>query len=168
MATAKRPTMGESYKDALEQRKLDIFRRQANEISKKDKEKHRVVRVKREDALEIHQKKIEKKQAEVAFHEKNLMEIKKAAKNDFFNILATFMLMFFVVFLVASIVLFLRGFDRATEIGALILALLFLCLSIIAQVKSIEAEQQIKNYTIRLQRATRELQSLQNFHLPPQ
>ena len=60
MATAKRPTMGESYKDALEQRKLDIFRRQANEISKKDKEKHRVVRVKREDALEIHQKKIEK------------------------------------------------------------------------------------------------------------
>lgn len=158
MARKKTTVMGASYKNALEQKKKDSFKKQVLESAKEIKhERHKVAP--RQDSPAERQRKIIVLKKEIARCEAILKEIKAETDNDLYGIFGVFALVVFGALVIMGLLLFVRGPDK-TGILLLVSAVLVLAVSILSQNASMNADKKAEKYTDRLRKLRRELNAL--------
>ena len=158
MAQKKTTAMGESYKDALERKKKDSFRKQVLKSARGTKREHHKITPK-QDSLAERQRKVIALTKEITRCEAKLKNAKVTAENDIYGFFGIFSLVIFAVLMIAGLVLFVRSPDK-TCILLMISAVLVLVVSIFNQNASMNAEKEVRRYTDRLRMLKRELDVL--------
>lgn len=163
MAQKKTTVMGACYKDALEQKKKDSFRKQVLASAREVKRERHNTSPKRDSVAE-RQRKIAVLTKEINHYEAELKEAKAARENDLYGFFGVIALVIFGVLVIVGLVLYVRSSDR---LGLLLLvsAVLVLAMSIISQNASMDAEKKTKEYTEKLKMLRRELNNLTK--IPP-
>ena len=167
MAQKKKTTvMGASYKDALEQKKLDSFRKQAREAAKTTARKPQITSVKSEPI--DRQRKIALLEREIAKCRPKLEEAESAVKNDVYGFFGTMGLIIFGVLTVSGILLYLRRTEPVAAISLMAIGGIAFIFSIIAQMMAMDAEKKVSEYSAKIRKLSREISALKGQKTPPQ
>lgn len=164
----KKLVMGDAYKDALEQKKMDELRRQAEEVRKKRVvNKRRTIKA-RPETFEERQMKIAQTHREIVSCETKLKELKIASESNFYTFFAVLALIIFAMLFLAALVLFSAEGRQENSLSVATLAIIVLGLSLLAQLAGMKADKQEKEYAEKLKRLNNRLQSLKTNLPPPQ
>ena len=161
MPDERKVVMGDAYKEALEQKKADSLRNQANELAKEKERKQREAIAKKRLFSKKQQQVVDQKKAEVAHFRTKLKKAEKIATDGSYKVLAMGSLGFSILLLVTDAIIYLRhSGSRLMMVGILVFALVALWFSICVQSMIMGAENEIREYTPRLWAAKEELQKL--------
>ena len=160
--------MGDAYKDALEQKKLDKLRRQAEDARRKRAASRQYAVSARPETPAERQRKIAKTSEEIVACEAKLKELKATSDSNFYMFFAILALVIFAMLLLTALVIFSKGDSQGDGLLMAFLAMLALGLSLLAQMAGMKTDKQKKEYTEKLKRLNNRLQLLKINWPPPQ